>query len=58
MSKETDIIDEFWSHSWHSEPWKKVLCLLSHFDLLQMGGFKAANVIRTQLGILRIADPS
>lgn len=28
MSKETDIIDEFWSHSWHSEPWKKVLCLL------------------------------
>lgn len=58
MSKETDIIEEFWSHSWHAEPWKKVLCLLSHFDLLQMGGFKAANVIRTQLGILRIADPS
>ena len=30
MSKETTKIDEFWSHSWHVEPWKKILCLLSN----------------------------
>eukprot|EP00437_Effrenium_voratum_P022584 CAMPEP_0181399144 /NCGR_PEP_ID=MMETSP1110-20121109/1429_1 /TAXON_ID=174948 /ORGANISM="Symbiodinium sp., Strain CCMP421" /LENGTH=557 /DNA_ID=CAMNT_0023521165 /DNA_START=105 /DNA_END=1779 /DNA_ORIENTATION=- len=28
LSQEVDVIDEFWSHSWHGESWKKILLLL------------------------------